>query len=120
MKTESGLPVSEPPSGPPSRQRFLGRPCTRLGWWSVRLAAIFVILWIINTTVFMPAAVLVPWRQIVLPFYGIFMMLCGFTAGVTGLIAVIRWRERSWLVWLTLLPGLFVLFFVLGEFLVPH
>jgi len=35
-------------------------------------------------------------------------------------IAVIRRHERSWLVWLTMLPGLFVLFLVLGEFLVPH
>jgi hypothetical protein len=48
------------------------------------------------------------------------MMLCGFAAGIAGLIAVISKRERSWLVWLTLLPGLFVLAFVLGEFLVPH
>jgi hypothetical protein len=33
---------------------------------------------------------------------------------------MIRQHERSWLVWLTILPGLFVLFLVLGEFLVPH
>jgi len=47
-------------------------------------------------------------------------MLCGLAAGIVGLIAVIRRHERSWLVWLTILPGLLVLLFVLGEFLVPH
>jgi hypothetical protein len=55
-----------------------------------------------------------------LPFYGIFMMLCGLAAGVLGLIAVIRKHEHSWRVWLTILPGAFVLLFVLGEFLAPH
>jgi hypothetical protein len=41
-------------------------------------------------------------------------------AGIVGLIAVIRRHERSWLVWLAMLPGLMVVALVLGEFLVPH
>ncbi|RJP47267.1 MAG: hypothetical protein C4583_16830 [Anaerolineaceae bacterium] len=53
------------------------------------------------------------------PVYGIFMLLCGLAAGIVGLIAITRQHERSWLVWLTLLPGAFVLFLLLGEFLVP-
>ena len=96
------------------------RPSTRIGWWSVGLAAAFVVMWIINSTVFMPTTILIPWRQMILPFYGILMMLCGLGAGILGLIAVTRQHERAWLVWLAMLPGLFVLFFVLGEFLVPH
>ena len=120
MKNDPGLPVKVPPSGQPLKQRILGRPSTRLGWWSVGLAATFWVLWIINTAVFMPATVVAPWRQAVGPFYGISMILCAFSAGIVGLIAVIRRRERSWLVWLTMLPGLFALVFVLGEFLVPH
>ena len=120
MKTDSGLPARVPPPGQPLRRRIWGWPSTRLGWWSVGLAATFVVLWIINSTVFMPSTVEVPWRTVVLPFYGIFMMLCGLAAGIVGLIAVVRGHERSWLVWLTMLPGLFVAFFVLGEFLTPH
>jgi hypothetical protein len=98
------------------------RPSTRLGWWSVSLAAVFVVMYIINTVVFMPTAQdpIPLWRQTLLPFYGIFMMLCGLASGVVGLMAGIGKRERSWLVWLTILPGAFVLLFVLGEFLVPH
>lgn len=99
------------------------RPSTRLGRWAVGLAAAFVVMFIINSTVFMPAFQDAPdagWGQALLPFYGIFMLLCGLTAGAVGLIAVIRKHERSWLVWLTILPGAIVLFFILGEFLVPH
>lgn len=103
----------------PLWRRVLSLPKTRLGWWSVGLAATFVALFIINATVFMPATVVVPWRQVLLPFYGIAMLLCGLAGGVTGVIAVLRWHERSALVWLSMLPGLFVLFLVIGEFLVP-
>ena len=99
------------------------RPGTRLGWWAVGLAATFVVMFMINSIVFMPAyqdAANAWWRQTLLPLYGIFMMLCGLAAGVVGLIAVTRKHERSWLVWLTILPGAFMLFLILGEFLVPH
>ena len=109
--------------GPGSSDRgrgFLSVPSTKLGWWSVALAATFAALFIINATVFMPSVVEVPWRQTVLPFYGIAVMACGLAAGIVGLIAVTRRQERSWMVWLTMVPGLFVIFFVLGEFLVPH
>ena len=82
-----------------------------------------MVMFMINSTVFMPAyqdAANAWWRQTLLSFYGIFMMLCGLAAGVVGLIAVTRKHERSWLVWLTILPGAFMLFLILGEFLVPH
>jgi hypothetical protein len=77
-------------------------------------------MFLINSFVFMPSSSDAPWRHIVLPFYGILMILCGLAAGIVGLIALIRQHERSWLVWLTILPGAFVLFLLLGEFLVPH
>ena len=103
-----------------SSSHFFEKPHTRLGWWSVVLGLVFVVLFLINSFVFMPTSSDAPWRQVILPFYGIFMMLCGLASGIVGLEAVVRQRERSWLVWLMLLPGMFVLFFLLGEFLVPH
>ena len=48
------------------------------------------------------------------------MVLCGVGAGICALIAVIWKKERSWMVLAPLLPGLFAIFFILGEFLVPH
>jgi hypothetical protein len=46
--------------------------------------------------------------------------ICGLVGGVLALVAVIRQHERSWLVFLSILPFLWVLLFILGEFLVPH
>jgi len=68
----------------------------------------------------MPSTETEPWRQVVLPFYGIGMLLVGLAAGIVGLIAIIKQQERSWLVWIAILPLLFVVFLLLGEFLVPH
>ena len=120
METDSGLPVSAPPPSQPLWWRITRWPRTQLGWWSVGLAVTFEILMIINSTIFMRLPEDVTWRVTILPFYGIFMMLCGLAAGIVGLIAVTRQHERSWLVWLALLVGLNALVFVLGEFLVPH
>jgi hypothetical protein len=77
-------------------------------------------LFLINSFVFMPSSSDAPWRHVILPFYGIFMLLCGLGSGLIGLIAVIREHERSWLVWLMILPGLFILFLLAGELLFPH
>ena len=103
---------------------FVRRPNTQLGWWVVGLAGAFVVLFIINSAVFMPlfshSGPYDRFSQTVLPFYGIFMLLCGLSAGIVGLVAVLRQHERSWLVWLTILPCAFVLFLLLGELLVPH
>jgi hypothetical protein len=74
-----------------------------------------VVLFIINTAVFLPAPGVVPWRE---AFVGIVLLQCGIGGGIAALIALIRRHERSALVWLALLPGLFVLFMI-GEFLVP-
>ena len=77
-------------------------------------------MFLINSFVFMPASSDAAWRHNILPFYGIAMLLCGFAAMVLAIIAVIKERERSWLVILPLLPGLWVLFRLVGEFLFPH
>lgn len=99
---------------------FFGMPGTKLGRWAMWLGIAFVVLFLVNAFVFMPPTFNPSWGPTILPFYGIFMLLCGLAAGIVGPIAVIRQRERSWLVWLTILPGLFVLFLLIGEFLFPH
>lgn len=99
---------------------FKQRPFTKLGWWAFYLAVAFWVMSIINNVVFMRLPEQVSWRQTLLPLYGILMLLCGLAAGVISVIALIQKRDRSWMVWLAILPGASVLFMLLGEFLVPH
>ena len=99
---------------------FLESPHTKLGWWAVRLGITFIVLFLINSFVFMPSSSDAPWRHTILPFYGIFIILCGLATGGASLTAIIRQHERSWILWTMILPGAMMLFFVLGELFVPH
>jgi hypothetical protein len=49
---------------------------------------------------------------------GFGMLGVGLAASISAVIAVIRHHERSWVLWLALLPGLFVVFLLVGEFLI--
>ena len=55
-----------------------------------------------------------------LHFSGILTITLGVTTGLLDLSALIWKRERSWLIWLMLMPGLFAILFALGEVLFPH
>ena len=117
MKTDSGVPGSATPSQQPLMQRILGWPGTRLGWWSIGLGATFMILWIINAMILMPFSAVLHWSQVVYSSFTILMLLCGLAATIVGLIAIIKRHERSWLIWLAILPALFVLFSILIEYI---
>ncbi|HEY3310364.1 MAG TPA: hypothetical protein VGK00_01880 [Anaerolineales bacterium] len=114
MTIGSGISVKKSPG-----RRFLGLPTTYLGKWAAILFGIFVVMFLVNSFVFMPFNGTFPLQEVFLPFYGIAMLACGLASGVCGLIAMIKKGERSWLVWLTLLPGFFVIFMLVGEFLIP-
>lgn len=87
--------------------RFLGMPNTRLGKWSVGLSLLFTVLFVsvVNELIRFP---------------GMLLMIMGVVAGILTLTSLIWKHERSWLVWLMLLPGLFAIAFSLGEILYPH
>ena len=89
------------------------------------LAVTFIVMFAINmvfTGLFgtTTSGAMLAFSENVLPFYGIGMLLVGVSAGVVGLISIIKNHERSWVVWATLLPLALVLFFVIGEFATPH
>lgn len=85
--------------------RFLEKPHTKLGWWAVGLAA---------------ASFVLQFAWSILPGGAWLSFLCGLAGGIIALIAIIRQQERSWLVFLSILPMLGVFVFFLGEFLIPH
>jgi hypothetical protein len=129
MKSDSAVPDGLSSGGQKQKGIFFSRPVTKLGWWAFGLFAAFVVLfflvnplimYVTNFTELLPTMEEAPWLQGILISFGFFMILCGFTAAVIGLVALIKNHERSWMVWLAVLPGAFLIFFLLGEFLVPH
>lgn len=94
---------------------FFRMPVTQPGRWSVWLELMFVVMFIVNVVILSLVQDETFWRQAILPFYGSFMLLSGLAGGVFGLTAVIRQKERTAIVWLATLVGLFVLLIVLNE-----
>jgi hypothetical protein len=78
------------------------------------LLVAFVVMFLVNPLVYTSLMFSPPWGPKILSLFGILMFLCGLAAMVVGLISVIRHHERSWLVWLSFLPGLYVLVLLLG------
>jgi hypothetical protein len=91
----------------PVSSRFASMPGTPTGWWAVGLTVVFTILFLLVT-------------NDLLMFSGILTIALGVAAGLVTLYAVIGKGERSWVMWLALIPGLFAILFALGEILVPH
>lgn len=96
----------------PLWRRVFSLPETRLGWWAVGLAGPSLIL-----TVFFKVSEVLGWTFLrpdvaatgssdQYPLLIIAWMLSGLTGGVVGLISAARRRERSWLVWVAMVPGL--------------
>lgn len=106
---------------PPSKGGRVIAPSTKMGWWAVYLAAAFIVAMGVNQLVFMNQRDASEGLQrSLLIAYGLGMMLCGLVSGVCGAIAVFGKKERSPLVIATLVPGLFVIVFLVGELLFPH
>jgi len=101
----------------PLWRRIPALPASKLGWWSVGLECVF-------------AALFMLWRGLSEAGYGggatffehplVAAIILAATAsaiagGVTSFIAILRARERSLLVSLSLFLALFVFLFALGE-----
>lgn len=94
-------------------------PVTMLGRWSVWMVTAFVVMFIsnvfINVYVVRPASE--PGFLVVYWLFVIFMLASGLAGGILGLTAVVKKHERSFLVWLAVFFGLFVLLLILNELL---
>ncbi|MBU2598065.1 MAG: hypothetical protein KKC53_02635 [Actinobacteria bacterium] len=95
-------------------------PKTKAGKWSVGLIIAFLLLF--ATSQLLPAAFgqRGPVLDLVFVVAVITAGISGVAAFFTGLISIIKSKERSFLVFIATAIGLFVLIFVLGEFLVTH
>jgi hypothetical protein len=98
---------------------LFGTPRTKLGFCSIGLAVAFLILMFARESMhdLMVATITNPLRRTSLIQYDNFMLLCGLASGVVGVIALKKRKDFSWLVWLALLPTLFVLTLFIAEIL---
>jgi hypothetical protein len=98
------------------------KPTTKIGKWSTGLIiafflflAVFVILVASgqrgDDTFFSFTALTIP---------GLLAGVAALSAFVTGVISIIKSKERSVLVFLATVIGFYLIILVLGEFLVPH
>ena len=105
----------------PLPSTFKQLPKSRIAWWSVGLAAVFVVLSILDMYVMYRVSNNLPLAQRgAMISFGFLLMLSGLAAGITGLIALLKKKERSWLTWLSTLPGLLMLILLLGEIIGPE
>jgi len=104
-------------------------PKTKLGRWSLGLAAVMPVLFFIGmsfTTLLyesVPAGGTILKDIAVRPALALTMlagMVSGISAFVTGLIAIIRQKERAILVYGATLIGALLIIFLLGELIFPH
>lgn len=100
-------------------------PTTTLGRWSMWLAVAFVVGFMINNALVgvfgsTTNATLSEFSRTYLPYWGIALFAVGLSSGVVGLIAVLKQAERSLVTLVCLIPALFVIVFLIGEFALPH
>lgn len=96
------------------------RPASKLGWWAVGLALGYLAFYIVDMIIIATRFSLPASQNVIMINFGLLMLLLGLAAGILALIAILRRHERSWMVWLSLLPGLAVIFLLIGEFAIPH
>jgi hypothetical protein len=97
-------------------------PKTRLGRWSIWLIIAFILL-LISFQLLVISGQLggdTFFSNLVLSIPMLLAAISGISAFFTGIIGIIKSKERAVLVFVATIIGLFILVFVLGEFLVPH
>jgi hypothetical protein len=111
--TRDSGPVQATPTGHrPARIRLL--PRTRLGLWAVRFLIAFAVFFVT-----LCALVAAGQRGVWLVSLVVPLFLFGLLAGATAAVAVVRRGERAVLVFLPLIVGLLVAFFLVGELIGP-
>lgn len=105
-----------------SDAKFSNRPQTRLGWWAAWLGGAFIILFIVDAVGLIPSILgMSPAaRETITQSFGLVLVLVGLAAGVISALALTRKKDRSWMVWVALLPGFFILVLILGSLIFPE
>jgi hypothetical protein len=92
-------------------------PRSLLGKWAVGLGAAFLFFFVLSN-ILMVFFHLGPGP--IGPMIVLVSLIVGLGALVTGLISIIRYKDRGVLVCIATAFGVFVLLFLIGEILIPH
>ena len=82
---------------------FLSLPATVTGRWSAWLLLMSLLLILLNTLVVMPQTEQRTGLELAQKAFNLIVFLCVFSSGATGLWAIVRERERSWVLFISLL-----------------
>lgn len=94
--------------------RFFQRPSTKTGWWAAGLTMVAILMLVINSLGLNPFEKMMDVNPTPLRVYD-FIMMGSLAAGIVlGVIALAARRERSWMVWLFLLPVTFFAVFLIA------
>jgi nitrate reductase gamma subunit len=98
-------------------------PTTTLGKWSMGLGISLILFFILSFAIVIlghqtGGETFLDNLYIAVPMF--LAGISGIAALIAGIIGILRYKERSALVFLSAAVGLFVLFLVFGEFLAPH
>jgi hypothetical protein len=104
-------------------------PKSPLGWWSLGLVIAMVVLFFIGSSFTSTLYQSVPSGDSILadiaarPDLALTMlagMAAGISAFITGLVVIIRYKEKALLVYLSTAIGALLIVFLSGEFISPH
>lgn len=97
---------------------FLALPSTRTGNWSARLLLLSLVLMLLNTTLVLPAIEQRPGFELTQRSVSSVIMLFVLATGATGLFALVKKRERSWVAILAVLFFLTVIAFLVPDLII--
>lgn len=109
--------MSNSQEGPGLNPSFIGVPRSRLGWWSIGLAVLFLglfvawLLYVQATPIARPTFFSDPLHACLL----LGAAAAGITGFIVGVLALVTKRERSFLILLSVLLGAFVLYWTIGS-----
>lgn len=98
-------------------------PKTKIGKWAMWLMMVFVIMFAVSQVFYMLtiSGIKMASAETIM---AITVSIAGFASGIVafilGLISIIMYKERSTIIYVVVVLGLFPLLFILGEFLFPH
>lgn len=110
--------MSEPKEvAPKAAPGFLSQPATGVGRWSAWLLVVSLALVLLNNIVVMPETERNMALELVQRLLNLSIFLCIVVTGLLGLWAIIMKRERSWVLFLSLLLLIFVVVMNVGPLL---